>query len=83
MAWKKTMQVPHTAGEPPRSGRTILAIIGWTQNRRSALRKSVRAKSKSRIRFRIASQKIENIIAVLHNHNHVVEGGPGSTIPPK
>ena len=35
------MQVLHTAGEPPRRGSTILAIIGSTMNIRPALRNSV------------------------------------------
>jgi hypothetical protein len=38
------MHVVHTAGEPPKSGRIILATIGWTENRRKAPRQSVRAK---------------------------------------
>jgi hypothetical protein len=33
------MQVFHTAGVPPNNGRTILAIIGCTRNRRNALKK--------------------------------------------
>src|SRR5437868_2946751 len=39
------MQVFQTAGDPPRSGSTILAIIGWTTNSRAAPTISVRAKS--------------------------------------
>src|SRR5437870_5313031 len=37
------MQVFHTAGVPPSSGSTILAIIGWTKNRSVELRNSVTA----------------------------------------
>src|SRR4051794_37513834 len=37
------MHVVQTAGEPPRSGRAILAIIGWGGNSRTAPRPSVRA----------------------------------------
>src|SRR5262249_26782611 len=44
-SWKKTMQVFQTAGVPPSRGRIILAMIGWTRNRRVALTKSVSAKS--------------------------------------
>jgi hypothetical protein len=43
MAWKKSMQMIQTAGEPPRMGRIILAIIGWTQNRSPALTNMVTA----------------------------------------
>jgi len=31
----------HTAGDPPRSGRTILANIGWTTKRSDAVKKMV------------------------------------------
>ena len=37
------MQVFHTDGDPPRRGRIILAIIGWTQKSSEAETKSVRA----------------------------------------
>jgi len=37
-------RVPHR-GTPPRSGSSILAIIGWTQNNSDALRNSVVEKS--------------------------------------
>jgi hypothetical protein len=47
MAWKKTMQAFHTAGDPPSSGRSILPTRGWTQKRRLALRKSVREKRRA------------------------------------
>src|ERR1044071_2239555 len=43
MAWKKTMQVFQTDGAPPSSGSSILAIIGWTQNNKPALRNNVAA----------------------------------------
>src|SRR3982751_1509825 len=35
------MQVFHTAGVPPNSGRIILPTIGWTRNSRVALTNSV------------------------------------------
>src|SRR5262245_43335633 len=38
------MQVFQTAGEPPKSGKIILAIIGWTQNNSAALTNIVPAK---------------------------------------
>src|SRR5258707_975612 len=41
------MQVPQTAGEPPTSGRVILATIGWTLKSRAALKNKVEAKSRS------------------------------------
>src|SRR5687768_14707569 len=41
------MQVFHTAGVPPRSGSTILAIIGCTTNSSEELRNSVTAKRKT------------------------------------
>ncbi len=41
------MHVPQTAGEPPTSGRVILATIGWTLKSRAALKNNVEAKSKS------------------------------------
>src|SRR5688572_16451760 len=47
MAWKNTMHVFQTAGVPPRSGSTILAIIGWTTNSSDELRNSVMAKTKT------------------------------------
>src|SRR5579885_1905346 len=47
MAWKKTMQVFHTAGDPPSIGRIILPIIGSMRNSRSALAKRVDAKTTS------------------------------------
>jgi hypothetical protein len=34
------MLVFHTAGEPPSSGRTSLATIGWTMNTSAALVKT-------------------------------------------
>lgn len=37
------MQVFHTAGVPPKSGKSIFATIGCTQNKSVALRKSVAA----------------------------------------
>src|SRR6266481_4427354 len=43
MAWKKTMQVFQTEGDPPRRGRIILAIIGWTQKSSEAETNRVRA----------------------------------------
>jgi hypothetical protein len=39
------MQVFQTAGVPPNRGRTILAIMGCTRNRRNALKKRDIAKS--------------------------------------
>jgi hypothetical protein len=42
------MHVFQTAGDPPSRGRTILPIIGWTRNRRLALKKSVTAKRKGK-----------------------------------
>ena len=39
------MQVFQTEGDPPRRGKIILAIIGWTQNSSEAETKSVRANS--------------------------------------
>jgi hypothetical protein len=33
------MQVFQTAGVPPNIGRIIFAIMGWTRNKREALRK--------------------------------------------
>ena len=45
MTWKKTRQVFQTAGAPPSSGNTILAIIGSTRNIKNALTNSVVAKS--------------------------------------
>src|SRR5207302_11197189 len=45
MAWKKTMQVFQTAGVPPREGRIILAIMGWTRKSSVALTNRVMAKS--------------------------------------
>jgi hypothetical protein len=41
------MHVFHTAGVPPSSGSTILAIMGWTTNSSDELRKSVTAKSRT------------------------------------
>src|SRR5688500_15172863 len=41
------MQVFQTAGVPPSSGSTILAIIGWTTKSSDELRKSVMAKSRT------------------------------------
>ena len=38
------MQVFHTAGVPPRSGRSIFATIGCTQNKSDALVNNVAAK---------------------------------------
>jgi hypothetical protein len=35
------MHVFQTAGVPPRRGKTILANIGWTENKRKALRNRV------------------------------------------
>jgi len=35
------MQVFQTIGEPPSSGSTILATMGWTRNNRKALTNSV------------------------------------------
>jgi len=35
------MQVFQTEGVPPKSGKSILATIGWTQNSKAALTKSV------------------------------------------
>jgi hypothetical protein len=35
------MQVIQTAVDPPNHGRIILAIMGWTWNRRNALREMV------------------------------------------
>src|SRR5687767_4398211 len=45
MTWKNIMQVFHTAGVPPNNGRTILAMIGCTRNRRKALKKMHSVKS--------------------------------------
>ena len=42
-AWKKTMQVFHTAGVPPRRGRIIFPIMGCTRNNSVALLNSVNA----------------------------------------
>jgi len=39
------MQVFHTAGVPPRSGRIIWAIMGWMRKSRNALTNSVAANS--------------------------------------
>src|SRR5262245_50193001 len=41
------MQVFHTAGVPPSIGSSIRPIIGWTRNRRVALRNKVSANSSS------------------------------------
>jgi hypothetical protein len=41
-------QVFHTAGDPPRSGSTMRANNGSTQNRRSALVSAVRANRRIR-----------------------------------
>src|SRR5271169_1403706 len=41
--WKNSMQVLHTAEEPPNQGRIILAIIGCTSKRRKAEREMVSA----------------------------------------
>jgi hypothetical protein len=38
------MQVFHTAGVPPRRGKTIFPIIGWTRKRRAALKNNVAEK---------------------------------------
>src|ERR1700693_3931730 len=45
ITWKNSIQVFHTAGVPPNSGRTILAIMGCTRKRRNALKKRDIAKS--------------------------------------
>jgi hypothetical protein len=39
------MQVFHTAGVPPRSGRIIFPTMGWTRNSRVALTNIVRPNS--------------------------------------
>src|SRR4051794_22856472 len=49
------MQVVQTAGEPPRTGRTIRAIIGWTENNKAAARKSASANSPVPARSRLCS----------------------------
>jgi hypothetical protein len=47
MAWKNNMDVFHTDGVLPSSGRAILAIIGSTRNSSSELMKIVRPNSRS------------------------------------
>lgn len=46
-AWKNTIEVFHTAGEPPRIGRIIFATIGWTRKTRPAPRQIAAPKIKS------------------------------------
>src|SRR5437870_561241 len=41
--WKNSMQVVHTADDPPNQGRMILAMMGCTWNKRNAERKIVSA----------------------------------------
>lgn len=48
-AWKKTMQVFHTAGVPPSTGNSIFAIMGSTEKSKAALTKIVTAKSSVRV----------------------------------
>jgi hypothetical protein len=45
------MHVVQTAGEPPYCGSTILAIIGWTRNRRAAPTNTVAANRPRRLRW--------------------------------
>jgi hypothetical protein len=45
ITWKNSIQVFHTAGVPPNSGRTILANMGCTRKRRNALKRRDIAKS--------------------------------------
>ena len=40
--WKNTIEVFHTAGEPPRTGRTLRTASGWVQNTSHAAAKTTR-----------------------------------------
>src|SRR5262245_57746693 len=55
------MQLFHTAGVPPRSGRIILPINGCTRNRSVALRKSVTANNNDTASLHQASARIAQI----------------------
>ncbi len=43
-AWKNSIEVVHTCGEPPKAGRTIRPTIGSKRNRSAAAKKEVRTK---------------------------------------
>ncbi len=46
MTWKNSSAVVQTPGVEPNQGRMYLAMIGWTWNRRNALRKTVSPRRK-------------------------------------
>ena len=52
--WKNSMQLVHTAAEPPNHGRISFAISGCTWNSRNALSRIVAAKSTAGTRARRA-----------------------------
>jgi hypothetical protein len=54
------MQVFQTAGVPPRIGRIIFAIIGWTKNNDSELTKRVIANSAAMPNLKVRRQKSES-----------------------
>src|SRR3954452_14217576 len=72
------MQVFQTAGAPPQFGRIILAIMGWMQNSKAALTKSVMANN-GRTRTtstpqqgpRAPGRKNSGVRILLHGYNHL------------
>jgi hypothetical protein len=69
------MQVFQTAGDPPRRGRIILAIIGSTMKTSAALEKTVAAKSGTAMLRDGATERVA-IVMYVREKGHGTYGRP-------
>src|SRR5262249_54347119 len=80
--WKNTMQVFHTAGVPPSSGRIIFPTIGWSKNRSAALKNSVRENSTGKVNTPVKGGRRMELTAAAARNPEGLEAGPGSASSP-